>query len=155
MSEGRGFDGHKRIYGIKLHLAVTTAGFPLSMKISTANKNDGKEAVSLVKPLKERHDIRSTFADTAYNGDFLVENYKQKIKPYVKCPKSNPHGHAVFKKKKAKKYNKTRWVVERSFAWLKNFKRLAICTEKNWNTYLSNAWLAFTVIWLRKDMPNT
>ena len=42
-----------------------------------------------------------------------------------------------------------RWVVERTNAWLRRFKRLTIRTEPNSHTYLAYLTLALTIILAR------
>ncbi|UEM24280.1 transposase (plasmid) [Skermanella mucosa] len=45
---GRGFDGGKKIKGIKIHLAVDKYGFPLAINVSPANRHDGKGIVPVL-----------------------------------------------------------------------------------------------------------
>ena len=48
---GRGFDGGKKIKGIKIHLAVDKYGFPLAINVSTANVHDSKGIVPVLHQL--------------------------------------------------------------------------------------------------------
>src|SRR3954449_8773967 len=45
---GRGFDGGKKIKGIKIHLAVDKYGFPLAINVSAANRHDSKGIVPVL-----------------------------------------------------------------------------------------------------------
>ncbi len=45
---GRGFDGGKKIKGIKIHLAVDKYGFPLAINVSPANIHDSKGIVPVL-----------------------------------------------------------------------------------------------------------
>jgi hypothetical protein len=47
----RGFDGGKKIKGIKIHLAVDKYGFPLAITVSPANKHDSKGIVPVLHQL--------------------------------------------------------------------------------------------------------
>src|SRR5688572_22522740 len=45
---GRGFDGGKKIKGVKIHLAVDKYGFPLAINVSLANKHDSKGIIPVL-----------------------------------------------------------------------------------------------------------
>ena len=47
----RGFDGGKKIKGIKIHLAVDKYGFPLAIDVSPANMHDSKGIVPVLHQL--------------------------------------------------------------------------------------------------------
>jgi hypothetical protein len=51
---GRGFDGGKKIKGIKIHLAVDKYGFPLAISVSSANAHDSKGIVPVLHQLAGR-----------------------------------------------------------------------------------------------------
>ena len=51
---GRGFDGGKKIKGIKIHLAVDKYGFPLAINVSPANRHDSKGIVPVLHQLAGR-----------------------------------------------------------------------------------------------------
>src|SRR4030095_15408847 len=48
---GRGFDGGKKIKGIKVHLAVDKYGFPLAITVSPANRHDRQGILPVLDPL--------------------------------------------------------------------------------------------------------
>src|SRR4051812_8527237 len=48
---GRGFDGGKKIKGIKIHFAVDKYGFPLAITVSPANVHDSKGIVPVLHQL--------------------------------------------------------------------------------------------------------
>src|SRR4051812_43266449 len=50
----RGFDGGKKIKGIKIHLAVDKYGFPLAINVSPANRHDSKGIVPVLHQLAGR-----------------------------------------------------------------------------------------------------
>jgi hypothetical protein len=51
---GRGFNGGKKIKGIKIHLAVDKYGFPLAVNVSAANMHDSKGIVPVLHQLAGR-----------------------------------------------------------------------------------------------------
>jgi hypothetical protein len=50
----RGFDGGKKIKGIKIHIAVDKYGFPLAINVSAANRHDSKGIVPVLHQLVGR-----------------------------------------------------------------------------------------------------
>jgi Transposase DDE domain len=65
----RGFDGGKKIKGIKIHLAVDKYGFPLAIKVSPANRHDSK---GIVPVLHQLAGFKGTaLGDLSYRGQRL------------------------------------------------------------------------------------
>src|ERR671921_919486 len=66
---GRGFDGGKKIRGIKIHLAVDKYGFPLAINVSAANRHDSK---GIVPVLHQLAGFKGTaLGDLSYRGKRL------------------------------------------------------------------------------------
>ena len=66
---GRGFDGGKKIKGIKIHLAVDKYGFPLAINVSPANVHDSK---GIVPVLHQLAGFKGTaLGDLSYRGQRL------------------------------------------------------------------------------------
>src|SRR5919112_6909414 len=68
---GRGFDGGKKIKGIKIHLAVDKYGFPLAIAVSSANVHDGNGIVPVLHQLAGRGFKGSALGDLSYRGQRL------------------------------------------------------------------------------------
>src|SRR4051812_35209814 len=65
----RGFDGGKKIKGIKVHLAVDKYGFPLAISVSPANRHDSK---GIVPVLHQLAGFKGTaLGDLSYRGQRL------------------------------------------------------------------------------------
>lgn len=47
-AEVKGYDGGKKVSGIKRHLAVDTQGLPHAIHVTTANRNDREGAIEMV-----------------------------------------------------------------------------------------------------------
>jgi len=67
----RGFDGGRRIKGIKIHLAVDKYGFPLAINVSAANKHDAKGIVPVLHQLAGRGFKGTALGDLSYRGERL------------------------------------------------------------------------------------
>ena len=68
---GRGFDGGKKIKGIKIHLAVDKYGFPLAISVSPANRHDSKGIVPVLHQLAGRGFKGTALGDLSYRGQRL------------------------------------------------------------------------------------
>ena len=114
----RGVDGNKKINGRKRHLVVDTMGNIVSNIVHPANIHDSKGADLTLKNLNENiHGIIVIYADCAYRGQ-LIETlkkeygYELKISPKIKDETPG-------------KVSPKRWIIERTFSWFENFRRLS------------------------------
>ena len=112
----RGTDGHKRVKGRKHHILVDTQGWLLNVVITAANVSDNHGFRALFDPFPSGlARLRSVLADGAYLGlrtwlwlycaIWLTVVKRPDVKRFVVIPQ--------------------RWVVERTFAWLGNFRRFS------------------------------
>jgi putative transposase len=114
----RGFDGNKKIKGRKRHLIVDTMGNIITNVVHVANIHDSKGAYLVAKNLNQNiHGIKLIYGDCGYRGELIHAlkkqyNYQLKISPKIKENEIN-------------KVSPKRWVIERTFAWLENFRRLS------------------------------
>ncbi len=122
----KGYDGGKKVSGIKRHIGVDTNGLPHTLTITAANVTDRAGALHMFEKDRKNMDIvEKVLADGGYTGKPFQEATWELIGAEVEIAKRNElHTFAVIPK---------RWVVERSFAWLeksrrmyKNIERLAI-----------------------------
>ncbi len=119
--ESKGYDAGKKINGRKRHLLVDTLGLVISAFVSPANLQDRD---GLKKVLNQYFDtgetrLRKLWVDGGYRGEDLKEwvaNKKQTHKIDLEVVTHTGKGFQVVKRG---------WVVERTFAWLCNFRRLS------------------------------
>ena len=124
----KGIDGGKKIKGIKRHVCVDSQGLPMNVAITPANVYDSQAADGLIRnTILKYQDIKLIKADNGYCGR-LVELLKETLDITLECVKSN-FDTSEFKPISG------RWVVERTFAWLDNFRRLC----RNYERYLQTA----------------
>lgn len=111
--EGMGYDGAKRVKVRKRHILVDTLGLLLATHIHPADVQD-RDGIGLVcAGLSDQHPVVSTvFADGAYRGPRAAQATPVDL---VVVARTKP-GFAVLPK---------RWIVERTFAWLTQNRRLA------------------------------
>lgn len=111
------------------HLIVDRHGTPLAVTLTGGNRHDVTQLLPLldaVPPIRglrgrPRHKPQPLYADQGYDFDkYRRLLWKRGIKPMI-ARRSVAHGSGL---------GKTRWVVERTFAWLHQFKRLRIRYER-------------------------
>jgi putative transposase len=141
--ESRGVDGGKKVRGRKRHIITDTNGFLLTVEIHAANEHDSKAGFRVIKSLFGRFErMQKIYADGGYRGE-LEENIKNvfgwDMEITLRSDKSG--GFKPLPK---------RWVVERTFSWLENFRRLAKDYEYKVSTSEAMIYLAFIVLMLNR-----
>jgi len=144
-SGGRGgYDGAKKKKGSKIHMAVDTLGHLLALHVTAANEQDRTQVGRLAEAIQEATDrsVEIAYADQGYTGDDAEDAaYEHDIHLHVvKLPKAK-RGFILLPK---------RWVVERSFAWLNRFRRLARDYERLAATLQGMHVLAFACLMLQR-----
>lgn len=113
-----GYDGNKKVKGVKRHEATDKNGFLLAVMVTVGNVHDSKAALLLVRVLKELLcGIRAILADGGYRGE-VIEQVKQKygyLLQIVMRSDDKKTGFTPVHK---------RWVAERTFSWFDNDRRL-------------------------------
>ena len=113
----RGYDAGKRTPGRKRHIVVDTLGFLLAVVVHSASVQD-RDGVKLVLARLEGRfpRLRLIWADAAYEAAVgWAREFAGWILELVRKP-DDQKGFVVLPR---------RWVVERTFAWLMNSRRLA------------------------------
>ena len=114
-----GYDGAKRKKGSKVHAAVDTLGNLLSLHVSPANEQDRTQVKQLAEKVQEvtNESVELAYVDQGYTGEQPARDAaRQGIElSVVKLPTAK-RGFVLLPR---------RWVVERSFAWMARFRRLA------------------------------
>jgi putative transposase len=113
-----GIDGNKRVKGIKRHVIVDTNGFLIAVMVTVANIHDSQAALLLMRVLKYfLSSIRVILADGGYRGE-LIDNIKKKFGYFIKISLRTDNANKAFEP------IGKRWVIERTFAWFDNDRRL-------------------------------
>lgn len=113
----------KKIKGRKRHIVVDAMGNLLSVKVHAANIHDTKSGIWAAELAMANYpEIQKFCADAGYSGTF-VDTMKEKFQMDVDVVKrSDSERWEVLPK---------RWIVERTFAWLNNYRRLSKDYEIN------------------------
>ena len=142
--ERAAYDGAKRRRGSKIHLAVDTLGHLLALRVTPADAQDRAQVAALLSAVQEVTDnrVEVAYVDQGYTGPEPAAEAAQRGVELVvvKLPQTK-RGFVLLPK---------RWVVERSFAWLAKFRRLACDYERLAATLRGLHLLAFTIVLLRR-----
>jgi putative transposase len=116
--EARGYDGGKKIKGRKRHIITDSNGRLLSVVVHAANEHDSQTGFEVMETLKYRFErMQKIYADGGYRGK-LVEDVKQQLGWDLEITLRSD-------KETGFKPLPRRWVIERTFSWFENFRRLA------------------------------
>ncbi len=118
----------RRRPGSKHHLLVDRSGIPLAFSVKGGNRNDVTQLIPLLDGVpavrsaigRPRRRPDSLIADRGYDHDKYRRLLWQRGVKTVIARRQTDHGSGL---------GRYRWVVERTFAWLHNFKRLLIRYE--------------------------
>ncbi len=142
--ERAGYDGAKRRRGSKVHIAVDTLGHLLALMVTPANDQDRAQVAELAAHVQQATgaSVEVAFVDQGYTGEQAAEDAEAHgIRlEVVKLPTAK-RGFVLLPR---------RWVVERSFAWMARFRRLARDYERLPETVAGLHFLAFAMVMLKR-----
>ena len=116
-----GTDGGKKVRGRKRHIVVDTMGLLLAVVVTAANVDDAKAAQQLFAqmPSKDFYRLEVVQADNKYHSPELDRWLRVHHRGYEVVVVSREPGERRFVPLRS------RWVVERTFAWLGRYRRLS------------------------------
>jgi transposase len=142
-----GYDGHKRRKGSKTHVAVDTLGLLLAVHVTPANAQERAQVQTLAAAVQAvtGSTVEVAFVDQGYTGDQATDDaaaHGIRLE-VVKLPDAK-RGFVLLPR---------RWVVERSFAWMAKFRRLARDYERLPETVAALHFIAFACLMLHRIVP--
>ncbi len=139
-----GYDGHKRKKGSKVHIAVDTLGHLLALVVTPADAQEREQVFELAAEVQEvtGQAVRVAFVDQGYTGDQTAADAANHGIELVVVAHAEPKRGFVLLPR--------RWVVERTFAWLARFRRLARDYERLAETLAGWHWVAFVALMLHR-----
>lgn len=129
-----GYDGGKKVLGIKRHLLVDTLGLVLAVCVSPANVSDRDgAAVLLARCAGKFPRLQHLWADQGYRGREFLAWAREETGITIEVVQHKDGGfRGTWAKADAPPREvpmfavvPRRWVIERSFAWLGRYRRLS------------------------------
>jgi transposase len=144
-SGGRaGWDGHKRRKGSKTHAAIDTLGHLLALHVTPASAQERDQVATMAASVGEAtgEHVELAYVDQGYTGEgpaaaAAAHGIRLEV---VKLPEAKK-GFVLLPR---------RWVVERSFAWVARFRRLARDYERLPETFVGLHFVAFACLMLHR-----
>jgi len=148
--KSRGYDGGKKVKGRKRVLVVDTLGLLVDGSVVPANMHDtkgGEKALAKVAKWQKLRRIKKVYADKGFQGPTFASWVKTKMGAVVETSAN------LAQKVKHFVPAKKRWVVERSHAWLLDYRRLVVDHERLSRNSMTFIRIAFVVLMLRRLCP--
>src|SRR5947209_3088982 len=147
-SGGRaGYDGYKRRKGSKVHMAVDTLGHLLALHVTPADEQERAQVAVLSQAVQEVTGelVSVAYVAPGYSGeDAEVDAASEGIHlEVVKLPEAK-RGFVLLPR---------RGVVERSFAWMSRFRRLARDDERLTTVLAGLHYVALSLLMLHRAAP--
>lgn len=139
-----GYDGAKRRKGSKVHAAVDTLGHLLALYVTPANQQDRDQVEQLVEQVQQvtGEQVEVAYVDQGYSGEQpAAAAAAHGIRLEVVKHDGAKRGFLLLPR---------RWVVERDFAWMARFRRLARDYERLAQTLAGLHFLAFACLMLAR-----
>jgi putative transposase len=155
--ESRGFDGFKKVRGRKRSIFVDSLGLIHSVRVDSAQLKDHTSAIKMLDPSSPyfpslaKTPLAMFLADGGYKPhDF--QNQVQKAFHIWPTFAQSAHYKDMNKSKVLTKSNlkPKRWIVERTFAWFNNYRRLSRDYEKKSSNSEGMILVAMTQLMLRR-----
>jgi transposase len=147
----------------KYHLAVEAQGWPVQLALGPGNENERAHLLPLVDALRAAgYQPAEVWADRGYCSDPLraalterginaqISKRRRPGEPLL-AGQTARTGRRGRKRvlKTSDPHGRHRWVIERTNAWLRRFRRLTIRTEPNSRVYLAYLTIALLIILAR------
>jgi len=142
----RGYDAGKQVKGRKRHLLVDTLGLVMAVAVTVASCSDPAGARFLLGRLGGAcKKLRVIWVDGAYRGQlvaWVLTHFWFRFQPVLRS--DSQKGFVVLPR---------RWIVERTWAWLNQYRRLSKDYEVLPTSSEAMIYIAMTRLMLRRLAP--
>lgn len=137
--------------GRKRHVLIDSMGLLVDVSVTQENVHDTKGAMKVLEKYKKRMPkpkVEKIVGDKGCRGDMLKGFVRKTIKAKISIGENNTGPETGFVP--ATK----RWLVERGFAWLGDYRRLIVDQERHIRNSTAMVRLAFIRLMLRRLCPD-
>ena len=136
--------------GTKRHIVTDAQGTPLGVTLSGANRNDSMmlaATLDAVPGVRAKHRGWPRLRPDKLHADKGYDHRRCRRECRARGIKPRIARRGI---ESSQKLGRHRWVVERTFAWLNQFRRLAVRYERRADLHLALTTLACAIICLRQ-----
>jgi len=141
-----GYSGKHRVKGLKRTIVIDAQGNPLALVLAPANRHDlglAQATVGQATLPDRKQRLKRLGADKGYDAESLRRFLRQRqITPCLSYRVNHVQPVPVAERREHR-YSQQRWKVERTFAWMNNYRRLDRFMEKKATTYQGFCHLMF------------
>ena len=142
----RGYDGGKKISGRKAFGLVDTLGLLIAVVVVAANTADNTGGIAATRRARKQTDrLQNVFCDGGFKTTYKTWCNRHHIGVEV-INRIAPHEFVPLPK---------RWIIERSWSWLINNRRLQLDYERDTKVTEGFYWAAQSHYLLRRPAPQT
>ena len=123
-------------------------GLPISIHIESASPHEAKLVQKTIDNRFLNRNPRRLIGDKAYDSDYIDAELRKKRIRLIAPHKCNRRKQPTQDGRELRRY-KRRWKIERLFAWLQNFRRIATRWEYKASNYFHFVQLGCIIILLR------
>jgi putative transposase len=141
--EERGYDGAKQVKGRKRHVIVDTLGLLILVIVTAAAAQDSDTGQELLIDVQRKTSrLQKVYADQGYKA-WLIDWVQHWCQFMLEIVRKSPEQQGFQVQPK-------RWIVERFFAWLTNFRRLSKDYERTVESSTAMIYVASVQLMIRK-----
>ena len=146
----------RRGKGTKCMVVVDGRGIPVGVQLASAQIAECRLAETTLQQVKvprvgrgrPRTHLRRVIADRGYDSDTLRTRFKQRGTELIVPYRKNIRNRRFEDKRKLRRYRK-RWKIERTNAWLQNFRRIQVRYDRIFTVFQGFLHFACLLITLR------
>lgn len=117
--------------GLKIMVMVDARGLPVAIDTAPAGPHESQLVQRLFDFMLPRETPTRVIGDKAYDSDKLDQELAQRGVELIAPHRTNRKPENVTQDRRPLQRYARRWTVERSIAWIQNFRRLCIRWEKS------------------------
>lgn len=145
---GQGVGKTKRGKGTKIMAGADRHGFPVAISVSSVSPHEITLVESTLETMFTKELPDRLIGDKAYDSDPLDEKLAENGVELIAPHRTNRKKMKTQDGRKLRRYRR-RWIVERLFAWLQNYRRILVRFDRFVKNYIGFVHLGCLVILLR------
>jgi transposase len=135
--------------GVKIMVLVDARGLPVAVDTTSAGPHESRLVQPLFDFMLTRSMPQRVIGDKAYDSDKLDQELAERGVELIAPHRTNRKDENVTQDRRPLRRYRRRWTVERSIAWIQNFRRLCIRWEKSTKLFRGFLHLGCTLLLLR------